>query len=120
MHHVISLNEAIAMTSRYRDHRNNILQPAHQHQDILPLSETFDRAALDLLLSKPGCTAIRIYFGMDESLRVHAVIVASNSENEDILPHSPAPSERGDEDDFVIDRGNRCPPICPRKSPLNE
>ncbi len=118
MKHFISLQEAVAMTTRYRQHRNSILAAQHQGQNILPLSETFDRAALDALLAKPGCSAIRIYYGMDETLQLHAIMVAVDTENADILPATQK-NEEG-EDEGIVDRGIRCPTLCPKASPLNE
>ncbi len=118
MQHAISLHEAVAMTTRYRQHRDSILAAQHQGQNILPLSETFDRAALDALLAKPECTAIRIYYGMDEALKVHAILVANDADNADILPA--ALKNKEEEGDDIVDRGIRCPTLCPKASPLNE
>jgi hypothetical protein len=119
--HVISLDRAKAMTATYRTNRETILLPENQGQDILPLSETFDRQAFDQLLGTPGCAGIRIYYGMDEQLKVHAVMVAVNASNEDLLPASAAQAaDEPTDDPVIIDEGQRCPPICPeKKSALN-
>lgn len=115
MQHTISLQEAIAMTSRYRRHRATIISPAYENGDILPLSETFPRAALEALLAQPGCASIRIYYGMNTELQLHAIIVAADEQNADILS-DPDKTDEGK----IVDRGNRCPPVCPATSPLNE
>jgi hypothetical protein len=119
--HLISLDKAIEMTKVYREKRGQILSPQYQGNDSLPLSETFNRDAFDQLLSTPGCAALRIYYGMDQTLKIHAVIVAVNESNEDLLPGSAAQSEAAAADEpVIIDEGQRCPPICPeKKSALN-
>lgn len=117
--HFISLEQAIAMTTIYRANRESILAPVYQGQDILPLSETFNRQAFDQLLGTPGCAGLRIYYGMDENLKIHAVIVAVNALNEDLLPPSGnVPHVSGNGDEVIVEEGQRCPPICPDSSPL--
>lgn len=116
MSHFISLEEAVDMTALYRQQREQIIKTQFQNNDLLPLSETFDRGTIDALLSKTGCAALRIYYGMSTDYKVHAVIVAVNENNEDILP---AQTLSTTEDDYIIERGNRCPDICPEESPLN-
>lgn len=114
--HFITLQQGIDMTKLYRQQKENIL--SYKDKNILPLNETFDRAALDTLLQKTGCTAIRIYYGMNEDLSVHAILVAVNENNEDILPPSQATTTDG-ADDSLAEQGIRCPPDCPPTSPLN-
>jgi hypothetical protein len=116
MDHFISLQTASDMTALYRANREQILKQSMQGQDILPVCETFDRAAFDTLLAKPDCKGLRIYFGMSEELKVHTIIVAVNSNDEDILPSA---TLDGDDDDDILEKGNRCPPTCPPDSPLN-
>jgi hypothetical protein len=117
MNQFISLKQAIAMTSLYRKEKENILAKQFQDQNILPNCETFDRAVFDSLLAKPDCSAIRVYYGMDESLKVHAILVPVDSKNEDILPGPSAEVkyEYGD----IGEEGRRCPDDCPSSSPLN-
>jgi len=118
--HVIPLDQANLMTAIYRENRELILAQQYQGQDILPLSETFNRQAFDRLLSTAGCAGIRIYYGMDSDQRLHAVIVAVNESNEDLLPVSADQSTLSETDDpVIIEEGQRCPPICPEKSSLN-
>jgi hypothetical protein len=114
--HFIPLDQAVAMTTTYRDNRENILSPVYQGKDILPLSETFNRAAFDTLLATPGCQGLRIYYGMDQNLQLHAIVVAVDANNRDLLPSL---ATTGSGDDVIVEEGQRCPPICPDPSPLN-
>ena len=109
------------MTSLYRTERENILKTDYQNQGILPLSEAFERGAFDTVLSKEGCTGLRFYYGMSEDLKIHAIIVGVDENGEDMLPEEStiANNEESEEDD-IIERGIRCPDICPSGSPLNE
>ena len=120
--HFISLPLAIAMTAKYRTEMENILAEEYRDQGILAISETFNRDAFDALLALEGCAGLRIYYGMDEALEVHAIIVAINDANEDILP--PATQTEAntplDEDGYIVEEGQRCPPLCPIGSPLSE
>ena len=113
--HYINLQTAIEMTSLYRTNREILLADSFQDKGILPLSETFNRSAIDELLSTPGCVAIRLYGGQDEEDKVHTILVAVNSSNEDILP---VDNLKGD-DPVIIEMGQRCPNTCPPASPLN-
>jgi hypothetical protein len=119
MNHFISLQEAIDMTSLYRNQREDILKTEFQNQGILPLSEAFDRSAFDTVLAKEGCAGLRIYYGMSEDFKVHAIIVGTDENGHDILPESSgAFNEAETGDDYIIEKGNRCPDICPDDSPL--
>lgn len=118
MNHFISLQEAIDMTRLYRSNYEQILQPAYQHQGILALSEAFDRNAFDVLLAKPGCCGLRIYYGMSTDFKVHAVIVPYDADGKDILPETTS-ALRTTEGQDIVERGNRCPDICPDESVLN-
>jgi hypothetical protein len=116
MSEFISLQEAVDMTTQYRNQKEAILIPARQNQNVLPLNETFSRGEIDQLLAKPGCTGIRIYFGMKPDFKVYTILVAVDSQNRDILP--PSIKSMGVVDDDVLERGTRCPPDCPPPSPL--
>ncbi len=120
--HFISLQKGIDMTTLYRQEKENILVMAYKNLNILPLSETFDRAAFDTLLAETGCTSVRIYYGMSEDLLVHAIIVGVNENNEDILPSSgnTVTSEGDTVDEKILELSIRCPPDCGPASPLNE
>jgi hypothetical protein len=113
MSHSITTDEAAIMTRRYRKYREIILSPAEKGRDILPISETFDKKSIERLLSDQHCTALRIYYGMDEERKVHAILVGSNANDEDILPQDGGENQ-------LIERGVRCPPQCPEPSELNE
>jgi len=105
------------MTARFRAQRENILKTEFQGQNVLAICETYDRSAFDTILAKSECRAVRIYYGMDENLRIHAIIVAVDADDEDIIPVSSLTSiiEEGD----IIDNANRCPDLCPPSSELN-
>ncbi len=106
----ITLPEAISMTTDYRGNNEKILDPLFQHKDILPYSETFNREVFDAVLAQPNCQGLRLYYSMDNKMKVHIIVVAVNSLNEDIL---------SDGDSLIIEKGTRCPALCPPSSPLN-
>lgn len=116
--HDIPLSEAVALTTLYRQNRETVLDPAFRGQDILALCETFSRDLFDELLAEEGAASIRIFYGMDPSFKVHAVIVAADAAGKDILPAG-ATLASGGGGGSIGEDGNRCPPICPPGSPLN-
>lgn len=127
--HRIPLDKAKKMTRFLRDHRGQKNLPG-QLGDIIPICETFDRADFDALLAQPGCTGVRIYYGMDDALGLHAVIVGVDAQDRDMLPTTTTTStgtgpmvtatETTTTEDFIIlDDGIRCPPQCPPPSDLN-
>lgn len=113
--HLISLTTAADLTTRYRSNRNSVLQTSLQSDDILPLSETFNRNDIELLLEQEDCAGLRIYYGMDTDLKLHAVIVGVTEDNEDILPSAVLNNAT----DIIIEEGQRCPIFCPPSSALN-
>ena len=115
--HSISLQEAIEMTSRYRSQRENVLTP--DHKGILLTSETFNRAAFDVLLAENDCVGIRIYFGMDKDLAIKLIAVGVNEKDEDILPSEGDAIATTSDGKNITENGQPCPPICPPRSPLN-
>ena len=120
MNHFITLKEAIEMTRLYREQRNALLREGLGDKNILPFSETFDRAAFDALLAQPGCTALRIYYGMDPTLKVHAITVGVNAKNEDLLPgEGNVVASATEEEPPIVEAGTRCPEDCPPPSLLN-
>jgi hypothetical protein len=115
--HSIALAAAAELTERFRNNRNTILQSNYQNQDLLPLSETFSKTALMEVLGREECTALRIYPGMAEDLKIHAILVGVDEDNADILPPQNTLAETGD--DYILEDGQRCPPACPPPSTLN-
>ncbi|MGN6340472.1 MAG: hypothetical protein ACTHML_05895 [Ginsengibacter sp.] len=116
--HHIPLQIAEQMTDRYRANYESILAPEYRGKNLLARNETFNRAAIEQLLSIKDCAGMRIYYGMDDSLQCHAILVGVNESNEDILPLSV--TMQSTTDDFVFEEGQRCPDFCPPDSPLNK
>jgi hypothetical protein len=114
MSHQISLDDAITMTKNYRSNREVILAGDYKNQDILPLSETFDIDAITALISNEHCRNFRIYYGMDDTKKMHAILVAVDCDGNDILPAS-----GGDPCTQIIEKAVRCPFMCPPPSALN-
>jgi hypothetical protein len=107
--HSITLQEAIDMTKRYRENMNNIVKS--EYTNLLPLSETFDKAAFEQLTQETGCVSIRCYLGMDKDLIVRMIFVGVDDKNQDILPPTAGSA--------IMEFGDHCPPVCPGGSPLN-
>lgn len=115
---LITLDAASKMTALYRREMNNILAVPFKGQNILAISETFGRTAFDYLLKEADCTAVRIYYGMSDDMKVHAIVVGVNKDNEDILPGTSL-AGGSETDPVIIEEAFRCPDYCPPKSPLN-
>ncbi|TAG84869.1 MAG: hypothetical protein EAZ20_16385, partial [Bacteroidetes bacterium] len=114
----ISLQQGIKMTSFYRIQKEQILAQAFQGKKILATCETFSRKSIEDLLAKSGCEKLRIYYGMDDGFKVHAILVAVNDADQDILP--PADSVISLEaDPYLWNDSRRCPDDCPPSSSLN-
>lgn len=114
MNHAISLERASQMITRYREQKEKMMSPEYSEKNLLPIAESFDRAAFDKVLSQPGCTGLRIYYGMNEDLQLRAIIVGLNEKNEDLLPADPSVT-----DGTIIEDGMMCPPVCAPASLLN-
>jgi hypothetical protein len=110
MSQLISLEQAIDMTTLYRAEKENILAEEYRGQNILARCETFDKSQFEDLLKQDGCTGVRIYYGMDTNLKVHAIIVGVDDSDTDLLPSG---------EEFIIEDGVRCPEDCPPSSDLN-
>jgi hypothetical protein len=115
--HFIPLTQAVEMTQRYRNEKENILKPEYQGKNILLICETFDRDAFDTLLAQAGCEKLRIYFGMDTTLKVKTITVGVNAQNEDMLPSGSSLTGGGGNN--IVEEGLPCPEWCPPPSPLN-
>lgn len=81
-----------------------------EYAGALPFSETFDKAAFNLLTDTPACAYIRCYLGMDDTGVIRLIFVAVNDAGEDILP----PNDGA----VIIEQGSHCPPTCPAPGPL--
>ncbi len=121
--HSITLEKAIAMTTLYRGKKELIIKDEFKDKKILSISETFNREAFDRLLAQSGCTGIRIYYSIDEELKLHAIVVGVNEKNEDILPAvtnvGGSGARSGEDDGMIVEEGHICPPNCAPPSPLN-
>ncbi len=110
--HEIALAQAIEMTATYRAAR----------PENFPLSETFTKEAVLALLSVGDAAYLRIYYGTKTDGTVHAILVAADQDQHDILPGSAGsgmsapPAVAGP---LILEDGFRCPPYCPPPSPLN-
>ncbi|HVZ57705.1 MAG TPA: hypothetical protein VG870_13690 [Chitinophagaceae bacterium] len=118
MSNFISLQQAIDMTTRYRNEMGQIVSPLYAGKDILPICEKFDQQAFASLLGEPGCVAVRIYLGMDPDLKIRLIAVGVNDQDQDIIPASAGAGQASTEP-YIIEDGIRCPDICPASSPLN-
>ena len=125
MNNLISLDQAIDMTTLYRAQKDNILNEAFKGKNILPISETFDRAAFQAILDQPNCVSVRIYNSMSEDLIIRSIIVGVDSNNEDLLPESSDPlkikmkAAASELPPPIVEVGIICPPACPPPSKLN-
>jgi hypothetical protein len=120
MNNVISLEEAIAMTTLFRKQLENLLNPVFSGKNILPICETFDRDVFDKILSQTGCVKLRIYSGLSPDLMRKSIIVGVNEKDEDMLPSSEVLSATDGDDGYLIgEEGQTCPPYCPPRSPIN-
>lgn len=121
--HFITLAAAVAMTTLYRNEREQILLPEYRGKNLLCTSETFALSDLNALLQEPGCAGFRIYYGMKEDKTVHAILVGTDSAGNDLLPTVKTTGEitakNDDDDSLILQEGQRCPPLCPDPSPLN-
>ena len=118
--HFISLQQAIDLTTRYRNEKEGLLKPENQGKGILPICESFEKSAIESLLAESDCVALRVYFGMDVARLIRLVVVGVNSNDEDILPDGQSASISTTSDDGqIVEDGIRCPTICPPPSPLN-
>jgi hypothetical protein len=108
----ITLEEAITMTTNFRANITSVLAEDVQSVDIVANCETFDKTSFEDFINNPDCTSIRIYYGMDTSSKIHAIIVGVNTSDEDMIPTMTQ--------NYPIKRADaRCPTNCPPSSVLN-
>ncbi len=99
--HFISKDVAKKMIAVYKEHKNRVTDI--KAKEIFALTESFDAEAFRILLAKPGCKRVRIYYGMSDDLRLHAIIVGVDANNADMT----------DGEASIMERGVVCPPLCP-------
>jgi len=92
-----TLDEARGMTTEHRTQNPSATQ-AH----------TFNAEHVLSVLQQPGCTGMRIYYGMEGAV-VKPIIVGVNAADEDML-HSSA---------MIVSDPRPCPPDCAKPSILN-
>ena len=124
--HRISLAKAKDMTHRYQQKRNDILKDEYAGKNVLSICETFSKEAFDAYFTNDQCKGIRIYYGMDGDMLVHAIIVGVDDQNRDMLPKDNGSMLRataegdGDDDPPLLEESERCPEECPPPSDLNQ
>jgi hypothetical protein len=107
---LISLQDAIDLTTQFRTYKETILATAYRNMGTLPICETLARADIDCLLAQTECTKLRIYLGMDSNYKVRIVICGVDSNDGDILTRDA---------ELIAEDGQRCPTNCPPASDLN-
>ena len=107
----ITLSSATTMTSNYRSQKETMLKTTLQGKGILPVCETFGRAAFDTILSDSNCVKVRVYLCLDSNTKVRVIVVGVDVNDADILPSGT--------EDKIIEDGQRCPDQCPPSSALN-
>jgi hypothetical protein len=113
----IMLLQFLEMKQRYAENSQQILQPAYQNQEILITSETFNGDVIMAITQVTGFAGFRIYYGMSSDLKVHAMLIATDMNGNDLLP--------GDSDlkymtnnlakgggGVIGEEAQRCPPGC--------
>ena len=93
--HSISLNDAVSMTTRYRESEGSGF-----------LAGFFGKSAIDSILEQSGCVGIRIYNAMDDEDNRCFVVVGVTSDEKDMYNGELAEFSTG------------CPPHCAEGSPL--
>jgi hypothetical protein len=119
LNHFIPVEKATQMTKRHRENKEKILHENFKSKDILPHCETFNKDLFVQIANQPGCAGIRIYYGMDADMKVHAIVVGVDDKGSDILPESKKVVTKDSGGGGTGEEGQRCPPICPPGSPLN-
>jgi len=71
----------------------------------------FGAEILKQILAQEGCVGIRMYYALDDKGKRQLVLVAANSEGENLVPRSS--NRDGDEEYIVADASYPCPSFCP-------
>jgi hypothetical protein len=111
--HYISLDRFLDMKTRFAGNVDAILADPYQGKNILATAELFNVDSVIALANVAGCAAIRIYYGMDADLKVHAMLVAADEDSQDILPSAAGVIFEKGGDPPLLEEGQRCPPFCP-------
>lgn len=111
----ITNKEARILMDAYRKVRESMLQSEYKGKDTLSVCETFEKDQIQTILDKPGAQGLRIYYGMDTTLKVHAILCAVDATGKDILSDAGAGISLTDGSD-TLEEGKRCPPDCPPPS----
>jgi hypothetical protein len=110
----ITLARFQEMKQLYGQNVELILDPAFRNQNILVTSETFNPDIIDAITNVTGYAGFRIYYGMSDDLKVHAMLIATDANGNDILPNDSsakfAPSGGGA--GVAGEDAQRCPPAC--------
>src|ERR1700722_17727168 len=86
----ITLEQFLAMKQLYSINSQTILAPQFQNQNILVTSETFNADIIIAISNVTGFAGFRVYYGMSDDLKVHAMLVATDANGNDILPTDPS------------------------------
>jgi hypothetical protein len=113
----ISLTQFLAMKQLYSNNSQTILAPPFQNKEILVTSETFNGDIITAITNVTGFAGFRIYYGMSADLKVHAMLVATDINGNDILPNDPsatfaAARAAGSGGGVIGEDAQRCPPSC--------
>lgn len=119
MNQFITLEEAQQMTAHYRKENEIMLQPEYRDRGILPITEIFQKKVVETLLSRPGVTGLRIYYGMTPDSRVHSILVGVTADGKPVLPESGSEISENEEDGYLAERAIRCPNECDIYADLN-
>jgi hypothetical protein len=114
--HMISLEKARKMIAHFHEKKEQLLHEKFKEVHVLNHCETFDRAAFDRLLAVPGCVGVRIHYGLDEDHKMHAIIVAVDEKDNDMLPNlsedGVMEAGTGNTGPVIVEDGKTCPPFC--------
>ena len=112
----ITLTQFLAMKKLYADNSQQILQAAYQNKEILITSETFNGDVITAITQVTGFAGFRIYYGMSSDLKVHAMLVATDANGNDLLPSDAtakfAASAAKSGSGVIGEEAQRCPPGC--------
>jgi hypothetical protein len=112
----ITLTQFLAMKQLYAANSQQILQPQYQNKEILITSETFNGDIITAITQVTGFAGFRIYYGMSVDLKVHAMLLATDINGNDLLPTDPnvkfAPKMATGGTGVLGEEAQRCPPGC--------